>query len=48
MQFVKQHCSSAIVIDSGLAKRFHDIDVAVDVYAALCDEEAARNVGAYA
>jgi capsular polysaccharide transport system ATP-binding protein len=42
MAFLKQTCSNAIVIESGVAKRFEDVSLAVDVYAALCDEETVR------
>ena len=48
MSFIKEHCTSAIVIESGRAKRFDDVGTAVDVYAALCDEETATRAGAYA
>lgn len=40
MQLIKQTCSSAIVIESGVAKRFEDIDLAVQIYQELCTEEA--------
>jgi capsular polysaccharide transport system ATP-binding protein len=46
--FLKETCSSAIVIDSGRAKLFDDINLAVDVYASLCDEDMARRAVAYA
>ena len=39
-QFLRQICSSAIVIENGMAKVFRDVDTAVDVYHALCEEEA--------
>jgi|SRR5579859_1006591 len=48
MSFIKQTCSSAIVIESGRAKIFDNVDTAVDIYAALCDEESARSMGEYA
>ena len=37
--FIKSTCMSAIVIEAGIAKWFDSVDTAVDVYAALCDEE---------
>jgi capsular polysaccharide transport system ATP-binding protein len=40
MAFIKRTCTRAIVIDRGRAKWFDDVDVAVDVYVALCDEDA--------
>jgi capsular polysaccharide transport system ATP-binding protein len=48
LAFLKRTCNSAIVIDSGRAKVFESVDVAADVYAALCDEESARRAAAYA
>jgi capsular polysaccharide transport system ATP-binding protein len=48
MGFIKNTCASGIVIESGRAKKFDDIDTAVDVYAALCDEEVALRAAAYA
>jgi capsular polysaccharide transport system ATP-binding protein len=38
-EFLKQTCSSAIVIENGMAKWFDDVDTAVHIYYALCDEE---------
>jgi capsular polysaccharide transport system ATP-binding protein len=48
LMFLKQTCTSAIIIESGRAKLFDSVDVAVDVYASLCDEETARRAAAYA
>ena len=39
MGFIKSTCTSAIVIESGRAKRFDDIDLALSIYAELCDDE---------
>jgi capsular polysaccharide transport system ATP-binding protein len=44
ISFIKRTCSKAIVIDRGRAKWFDDVDVAVDVYAALCDEDTSATV----
>jgi capsular polysaccharide transport system ATP-binding protein len=38
---IQRICNFAIVIDSGRAKVFRDVDTAVAVYAGLCAEEAA-------
>ena len=45
MDLVKQTCTSAIVIEDGIAKRFDNVATAVDVYEAVCAEETfARSV----
>lgn len=37
--FIKSHCDRAIIIERGRAKIFEDIGLAVDIYAALCDDD---------
>jgi capsular polysaccharide transport system ATP-binding protein len=37
--FIANTCRDAIIIENGRAKYFDDIGEAVDIYAALCDEE---------
>jgi capsular polysaccharide transport system ATP-binding protein len=37
--FIKSHCDRAIIIERGRTKIFEDIDLAVDIYAALCDDD---------
>ena len=38
---IREVCSSAVVIESGRAKVFDDVETAIEVYIALCDEDAA-------
>lgn len=37
--FIKETCNSAIIVESGRAKMFDDIELAVDIYHAICDEQ---------
>ena len=39
LAFIQNTCSHAIIIERGRAKYFDNIDLAADIYAALCDEE---------
>jgi capsular polysaccharide transport system ATP-binding protein len=48
LNFLKETCTSAIVINSGRAKLFDNIDLAIAIYVALCDEETAMRAVAYA
>jgi capsular polysaccharide transport system ATP-binding protein len=45
LEFLRKTCSRAIVIESGRAKMFDDINLAIDVYVAI-SEEAHLTVGA--
>jgi capsular polysaccharide transport system ATP-binding protein len=38
LDLVKDICTKAIVIEGGYAKIFEDIDLAVDIYASVCEE----------
>jgi capsular polysaccharide transport system ATP-binding protein len=38
LEFLRNHCDRAIVIDNGQAKLFDDVGVAIDVYTALWEE----------
>lgn len=38
LAFLRSHCSRAIVIESGRAKLFDDVNVAIDVYTAIWEE----------
>jgi capsular polysaccharide transport system ATP-binding protein len=38
LEFLRSHCSRAIVIESGRAKLFDDVNVAIDVYTAIWEE----------
>jgi capsular polysaccharide transport system ATP-binding protein len=38
--FLKTTCTRALVLDSGRAKLFDDIDLAVDIYAAIASRSA--------
>ena len=39
IEFIRRTCKNAIVVESGRAKMFQDIGLAVDVYHAICEEE---------
>jgi capsular polysaccharide transport system ATP-binding protein len=41
--FIKDNCQHAIVIEDGMAKLFRDVDVAIDIYCAICEEEVSTN-----
>jgi capsular polysaccharide transport system ATP-binding protein len=41
LEFLRKTCERAIVVESGRAKMFDDVNVAIDVYHGLCVEEAA-------
>ena len=41
LHFLKATCTSAIVLESGRAKLFDDVGLAVDIYCSICDEEYA-------
>jgi len=43
LHFILKQCQTAIVVESGRAKLFDDINLAVDIYCAICDEEAGKN-----
>jgi capsular polysaccharide transport system ATP-binding protein len=38
LEFLRNHCDRAIVIDNGQAKIFDDVSVAIDVYTAIWEE----------
>lgn len=40
IEFIRNHCETAIVVDSGRAKMFDDLELAIQIYAGLCAEEA--------
>jgi capsular polysaccharide transport system ATP-binding protein len=40
LNFIQQNCQSAIIIEGGRAKLFDDMDLAVDIYHAICEEES--------
>jgi capsular polysaccharide transport system ATP-binding protein len=40
-EFLRRSCSSAIVIENGRAKMFQDMDLAVEIYRGICEEENA-------
>jgi len=35
INFVREHCTSALVLDGGRGRQFHDLDLATDIYATL-------------
>lgn len=39
LNFLQETCRSAIVVESGRAKLFDDIELAIEVYHAICEEE---------
>jgi len=39
--FIKQTCDRAIIIENGRAKMFDDIDMALEIYDAICSERVA-------
>ena len=39
LQFIRQTCHDAIIVEGGRAKMFHDIGLAVDICHAICEEE---------
>jgi capsular polysaccharide transport system ATP-binding protein len=39
LNFLKNTCQSAIIVENGRAKLFDDVSLAVDIYCALCEEE---------
>lgn len=43
LEFLRQTCSSAIVIESGRAKYFPDVDLAIEIYTAIWEEEQIRS-----
>ena len=43
--FLKDTCQSALIIEGGRAKLFREVDVAVEIYCALCEEEVPANTG---
>jgi capsular polysaccharide transport system ATP-binding protein len=45
LRFVRDNCRSALIVEGGRAKMFRDVDVAIDVYCALCEEEVSTNPG---
>lgn len=44
LSFIRDTCQSAIIIESGRAKLFDDIDLALDIYGAICLEERMLNI----
>lgn len=44
LEFLRNHCSQAIVIESGRAKLFNDINTAIEVYTAIWEEHHASDV----
>ena len=38
LEFIRSHCHRALVIESGRVKVFEDIDLAIDIYASICDD----------
>lgn len=36
--FIREHCSRALIIERGRVKAFDDIDLAIDIYASICEE----------
>ena len=43
LRFVRDNCRSALIVEGGRAKWFPDVDVAIDIYCALCEEEVPAN-----
>jgi capsular polysaccharide transport system ATP-binding protein len=43
LDLLREHCTEAIVIESGRAKFFRDIDVAIEVYTAIWEEHHAHD-----
>jgi capsular polysaccharide transport system ATP-binding protein len=44
-EFVRKMCDRVLIIESGRAKMFHDVDAAIDIYAGLCVEDAEEHTG---
>jgi len=42
LEFLRENCNEAIVIESGRAKLFHDINVAIEVYTAIWEDHYAQ------
>ncbi|HEY1425658.1 MAG TPA: ATP-binding cassette domain-containing protein [Caulobacteraceae bacterium] len=42
MQFIREHCQRALIIESGRVKVFDDIELAIDIYSSICDEGRLR------
>ena len=38
LYFIRNHCHRALVIERGRVKAFDDIDLALDIYASICDD----------
>lgn len=41
IEFIRQTCKSAIVVENGRAKMFQDVDLAIEIYRGICEEENA-------
>lgn len=38
IDFIRSHCHRALIIEGGRAKIFDDLELAIDIYASICDE----------
>jgi capsular polysaccharide transport system ATP-binding protein len=45
LQFIRQTCQRAIIVESGRAKLFPDIGLAIDICRAICEEENTLALG---
>lgn len=39
-EFLKRTCQKALIVEGGRAKLFDDMELAIDIYSAICDEES--------
>lgn len=44
LEFIRETCQDALVVENGRAKMFHDLGLAIDIYRALCEEDNAPTV----
>jgi len=44
-EFVRRMCDRVLIIESGRAKLFNDVNAAIDIYAGLCVEDAEEHTG---
>jgi capsular polysaccharide transport system ATP-binding protein len=40
LKFIENVCHSAIIVESGRAKMFDDVELAIEIYHAICEEES--------
>lgn len=42
MDFIRSHCQRALIIEGGRVKAFDDLDLAIEIYASICDDGRLR------